>query len=102
MFAEAGEGLDHRALGSPAGPRAVQNLILGGKARALLEGRFHVQTSDIQALAQPVLRHRMVVNFAAESEGVTSDDIVSRILAVTPENEDELTRDARFKKIFAS
>ncbi|QDV11987.1 ATPase RavA [Rosistilla oblonga] len=89
-------------VGWGAGPRAVQNLILGGKARALLEGRFHVQPSDIQALAPAVLRHRMVVNFAAESEGVTSDDVVARILAVTPENEDELSRDARFKKIFAS
>lgn len=89
-------------VGWGAGPRAVQNLILGGKARALLEGRFHVQPADIQALAAPVLRHRMVVNFAAESEGVTSDDVVARILAVTPENEDELSRDARFKTIFAS
>ena len=57
-----------------AGPRAVQFLILGGKARALLHGRTHVSTDDIQALAKPVLRHRMVVNFAAESEGVTPDD----------------------------
>ena len=85
-----------------AGPRAVQFLILGGKARALLEGRFHVQVEDIQTLAKPVLRHRMVVNFAAESDGVTSDDVVERILAATPTTEDELSRDARFQKIFAS
>ena len=63
-----------------AGPRAVQFLILGGKARALLHGRTHVSTEDIQALAKPVLRHRLVVNFAAESEGVTADDIVDRLL----------------------
>jgi MoxR-like ATPase len=85
-----------------AGPRAVQFLILGGKARALLEGRFHVQVEDIQTLAKPVLRHRMVVNFAAESDGVTSDNVVDRILAATPTTEDELSRDARFQKIFAS
>ena len=85
-----------------AGPRAVQFLILGAKARALLHGRTHVSTEDIQALAKPVLRHRLVVNFAAESEGVTPDDIVDRLLAITPTKEDELTSDARFQKIFAS
>jgi MoxR-like ATPase len=85
-----------------AGPRAVQYLILGGKARALLHGRTYVSTEDIQALAKPVLRHRLVVNFAAETEGVTPDKIVDRLLAQTPTQEDELTRDARFQKIFAS
>ncbi len=85
-----------------AGPRAVQFLIVGGKARALLYGRTHVSTDDIQALAKPVLRHRLVVNFAAESEGVTADEIIQRLVAITPTKEDELTNDARFKKIFAS
>ncbi len=85
-----------------AGPRAVQFLILGGKARALLHGRTHVSTDDIQMLARPVLRHRLVVNFAAESEGVTGDHIVDRLIEVTPTKEDELTRDPRFQKIFAS
>ena len=89
-------------LGWGAGPRAVQFLILGGKARALLYGRTHVSTEDIQALARPVLRHRVVVNFAAESEGVTPDDIIQRLVAITPTKEDELSRDARFQKIFAS
>jgi MoxR-like ATPase len=85
-----------------AGPRAVQYLILGGKARALLEGRTHVSTDDIVALATPVLRHRLVVNYAAESDGVTSDQVIERLLESTPTKEDELTRDARFQKIFAS
>jgi MoxR-like ATPase len=89
-------------VGWGAGPRAVQFLILGGKARALLEGRFHVQVEDIQHLAKPVLRHRMVVNFSAESDGITSDDVIDRIVSVTPTTEDELSRDARFQKIFAS
>jgi MoxR-like ATPase len=85
-----------------AGPRAVQFLILGSKARALLHGRTHVSTEDIQALVKPVLRHRLVVNFSAESEGVTPDAIVDRLLEITPSKEDELTSDARFQKIFAS
>jgi len=89
-------------VGWGAGPRAVQFLILGGKARALLHGRTHVSTEDIQTLAKPVLRHRVVVNFAAESEGVNQDDIVERLLAITPTKEDELTSDARFQQIFAS
>jgi MoxR-like ATPase len=89
-------------VGWGAGPRAVQFLILGGKARALLHGRTHVSTEDIQALAQPVLRHRIVVNFAAQSDGVSPDDVIQRIVAITPTKEDELSNDARFQKIFAS
>src|SRR5438445_250871 len=85
-----------------AGPRAVQYLILGGKARALLYGRVHVNTEDIQALAYPVLRHRILTNFTAASEGITSDTVVKRLLDETPTKDGELTRDERFKKIFAS
>ena len=62
-------------IGWGAGPRAVQFLILGAKARALLQGRTHVTCEDIQALAKPVLRHRLVLSFTAESEGVTPDDV---------------------------
>jgi MoxR-like ATPase len=85
-----------------AGPRAVQFLILGSKARALLQGRTHVTCEDVQALAKPVLRHRLVLSFTAESEGVTPDDLIERIIAVTPMREDELTADPRFQKMFAS
>ncbi|MCE9630268.1 MAG: MoxR family ATPase [Planctomycetia bacterium] len=85
-----------------AGPRAVQFLVVGAKARALLQGRAHVAAEDIQALAAPVLRHRIVVGFAAESEGVTSDAIIERIIECTPAREDELSRDPRFQTIFAS
>ncbi len=63
-----------------AGPRATQYLILGGKARALLKGRFYVNTEDIEAVAHPVLRHRIVTTFSAEAEGVTADTIVDRLL----------------------
>ena len=85
-----------------AGPRAVQNLILGAKARALLYGRAHVQVDDVQALAHPVLRHRILTNFTAASEGITTDTVVDKLLKDTPSREDELSRDERFKKIFAS
>ncbi len=85
-----------------AGPRAVQYLVLGGKARALLHGRTHVTAEDIQALAKPVLRHRLTVNFAAESDGVTQDDIIERLCRETPAKEDELSRDSRFQEMFAS
>jgi MoxR-like ATPase len=85
-----------------AGPRAVQFLILGSKARALLQGRTHVTCEDVQALAKPVLRHRLVLSFTAESEGVTSDRVIEQIVAITPTREDELSRDARFQEIFAS
>ena len=85
-----------------AGPRAVQFLLLGGKARALLNGRTYVSTDDIQALAAPVMRHRIVVNFSAESEGITSDQIVEQLLRSTPSKEGELTRDPNLAKIFAA
>ncbi len=85
-----------------AGPRAVQFLLLGGKSRALLAGRTHVSTEDIQALAAPVLRHRIVTNFAAESEGVTPDSVIDKLIAETPSKEGELTSDPRLQKIFAA
>jgi MoxR-like ATPase len=85
-----------------AGPRAVQNLILGGKARALLYGRAHVQCEDIMSLAFPVLRHRILTNFTAASEGITSDTVIDRLLKETPSREGDLNKDERFKKIFAS
>jgi MoxR-like ATPase len=85
-----------------AGPRAVQNLILGAKARALLYGRPHVTTEDIQKLAAPVMRHRILTNFTAASEGVTTDVVVKKILEETPSKEGELERDERFKKMFTA
>ncbi|HEX9737176.1 MAG TPA: MoxR family ATPase [Thermoanaerobaculia bacterium] len=63
-----------------ASVRAAQYLVLGGKARALMRGRYHVAVEDVRALAHPVLRHRVLTNFFAESEGVTADDLVDRLL----------------------
>jgi len=67
-----------------AGLRASQSLILAGKARALLHNRYHVSVADIQALARPVLRHRVIPNFYAESERVTADNLVERLLDAVP------------------
>ena len=63
-----------------AGPRASQYLVLAGKARALLDGRLTVSTQDIDALAAPILRHRMLTNFQAEARGITSNQLIQRLL----------------------
>jgi MoxR-like ATPase len=76
-------------VGWGAGPRASQYLILAGKARALLKGRYHVSTDDIRAVALPVLRHRIVTNFNAEAEGVRSDTVVEKLVAFVPRQGDE-------------
>jgi MoxR-like ATPase len=68
-----------------AGLRASQALVLGGKARALMHGRYHVSLADVRALAPAVLRHRVITNFYAESEGVDADGVVSRLLEAVPE-----------------
>jgi MoxR-like ATPase len=77
-------------------------LLLGAKAKALLDGRPHASLEDIQYLAKPVLRHRLLVNYTAESEGITADDVVERLLQTTPEHEDALSNDPRFRTVFAS
>ncbi len=71
-------------VGWGAGPRASQYLILAGKARALLKGRYHVSTEDIRQVALPVLRHRIVTNFNAEAEGIKSDTIVKKLMEHIP------------------
>ena len=66
-----------------AGPRASQNLILGAKARAILQDRFNVAVEDVAAVAPPVLRHRLVLSFSAEAENVTVENVVNRLLEHT-------------------
>jgi MoxR-like ATPase len=66
-----------------AGPRASQALVIGAKARAVLDGRFAAEIEDVRALATPVLRHRIVPSFRAEAEGVRASDLVTRLLAET-------------------
>ena len=70
-----------------AGPRASINLILAGKARAALRGRCHVAVEDIRELCLPILRHRIIPNFAARSEGMTSDTLITRLLDEIPADE---------------
>jgi MoxR-like ATPase len=64
-----------------AGPRACQYLVLGGKAKAILEGRVKVRREDIDRVAHPVLRHRVITNFNAEAEGMNSDKVIDRLIA---------------------
>ena len=78
-----------------AGPRAGQYLILGGKARAILRGRYYVSCEDIDSVAHPVLRHRIITNFNAEAEGIKPDHIVDRLLENTPSDESALVHDKR-------
>ena len=75
-----------------AGPRAGQYLVIGAKARAILEGRFHVSTDDVKAVAHCVLRHRIVTTFHADSEGVTTDDVISMLLRKIPVELEERAR----------
>jgi MoxR-like ATPase len=67
-----------------ASVRAAQAIVLGAKARALLQGRSHVSLDDIRALARPVLRHRILANFQAQAEKVTTDRIVEQLVAANP------------------
>jgi MoxR-like ATPase len=67
-----------------ASVRAAQYLVLGAKARAITSGRYHVNFDDIRALAHPVMRHRVLTNFHAQSEGITSDTLVDRLLEAVP------------------
>jgi MoxR-like ATPase len=70
-----------------AGPRASLNLILAGKARAILKGRFHVSCEDIAGVAPAVMRHRLACNFTAQAEGITTDVVVAKLLEAVPQTE---------------
>jgi MoxR-like ATPase len=70
-----------------AGPRASMNLILAAKAHAVLQDRQHVSADDVAAVADPILRHRLIPNFTAQSEGVTVENIIQRLLKAVPKNQ---------------
>ncbi len=72
-----------------AGPRAVQFLLLGAKAKAVMEGRSYATAEDIRAIAHPVLRHRIITTFKAESDGITSDVVVDKLLDEISERHDD-------------
>ena len=67
-----------------ASVRAAQYIVLGGKARALIDGRYNVSFEDVRALAHPVLRHRILTNFHAESERITTDQLIDQLLEAVP------------------
>ena len=69
-----------------AGPRASMNLILAAKAHAVLNGQNHVSTDDVTAVAEPILRHRLIPNFTAQSEGIGVEEIINRLLKAIPKN----------------
>src|SRR6516225_9538520 len=75
----------HKYLTYGGSPRASQYLVLGAKARAILAGRFHVDFADVRAVAVPVLRHRLVLNFHACAEGIDADQVIQRIIAAVAE-----------------
>jgi len=85
---------DHELVAEPtkkyvrfgASPRGIQALILGAKIRAILDERFHVAREDLKAMANPVLRHRLILNFEGQAEGVSTDDVIDKILQSVPEN----------------
>jgi len=72
-----------------AGPRASQYLILGAKARSILHGRGYASVDDVKAVAGPVLRHRILLNFNAEAEGITSNDVIKELIEEVPAIEEE-------------
>jgi MoxR-like ATPase len=85
-----------------AGPRATKYLIIGGKARAMLHGRPYVASEDIQAVAHSVLRHRVITNFSAEAEGISTDDITDKLLeSVSPVSRDD-AKDERVSEVLRS
>ena len=69
-----------------ASPRGIQALILGAKIRAILDERFHVAREDLKAMAKPVLRHRLILNFEGQAEGISTDDVIDQILVSVPES----------------
>jgi len=72
-------------------PRGGQTLILAGKVRALTQGRFNVSFDDIEAVAAPALRHRLILNFEAEAEGITTDHIIAQVLRDVPRDAQAVT-----------
>lgn len=85
-----------------AGPRACQCLVTAGKAKALLAGRFHVAVEDIDAVAHPVLRHRILTNFHAEARGYTADKIIDELIETTPAEDSEALGDGEVRKVLRS
>ena len=97
-----GSELIERMVTFGAGPRAVQFLLLGGKARAVMQGRKHVSTDDIRALALPVLRHRLITNYSAEAEGYDPDRLIEHLIETTPRGEPDGSTHAGLQEVLRS
>jgi MoxR-like ATPase len=82
-----------------AGPRACQCMILGGKAHAALHGRYHVATEDVTAVAKAVLRHRIVLNFNADTDGVTADSLVEKLIQHVASTDNAISRDSEARVV---
>jgi MoxR-like ATPase len=80
-----------------AGPRACQCLILAGKARAALRGRYHLAAEDVAAVARPALRHRIVTNFNADADNMTTDRLVEKLVETVKANDSAIARDPEAK-----
>jgi MoxR-like ATPase len=74
-----------RFVSAGASPRGLQALVTCSQVRALLEGRYNVAVEDLRALAHPVLRHRLLLNFEAQAEGITADELIGRLLEHLPQ-----------------
>ena len=85
-----------------AGPRASQNLVLAGKARAILQGRFFVSIDDIKEVAYPVLRHRILTNFNAEADGISSDEVIRRLIEAIPREKSASVDPAMASRVFVN
>jgi MoxR-like ATPase len=84
-----------------AGPRASQYLVLGAKARAALDGKHYASVSDLRSMAKPVLRHRILTNFAAEADGITPDTVIDKLLETTPPTDGDLTKNPDVSPAFS-
>ncbi|MCB9850438.1 MAG: MoxR family ATPase [Phycisphaerales bacterium] len=85
-----------------AGPRAVQAMLLGAKARAALHGRHHVSFEDVRRCAPPVLRHRVVTNFSASAEGYTPDRVIEELLKLIDPHDTVVSRDGGYNELLSS
>jgi len=92
---EFATGMTNQYLRFGASPRGVQALVLAAKVRAMLDGRYHVAFSDLADAYLPALRHRVLLNFEGQAEGITNDDILRKILEVTPKSLEEKTGSAK-------
>ncbi|MBI4244839.1 MAG: MoxR family ATPase [Planctomycetes bacterium] len=85
-----------------AGPRASQFLILAAKANAALSGRYHVSIEDVRKVAIPILRHRIILNFAAEAEGIKSEELIKKLLEEIPDSENALDSHPIISKVLTT